>query len=113
MTRRLNYRGSTAWKTDLAADSTSSATEVRWRGGSSVTSARSSSGLVDDGISAGGVGRCGSSIGTETGLAGNKPAAGLDASVAGTDTVIGGGNGCAARDVAFGISDTRGASGMR
>ena len=56
---RKGYFGRTAWNIDFAADNTSSATDVCSRVGGSVTSARRSSGRVT-GMSAGGVGRCGS-----------------------------------------------------
>ena len=61
---RLDYFGSTAWNTDFAADSTSSATLVcsRSRGAGGSASARRSSGGRVTGMSAGGVGRRGSLI---------------------------------------------------
>ena len=55
------YFGKTEWNTDFAADSMSSATDVRSRGAESTASARKSSGGRGSGISAGGVGRSGSS----------------------------------------------------
>ena len=54
-----DYFGRTAWNIDFAADSMSSATEVRSRTDGSATSARRSSGR-ESGMSAGGVGRRGS-----------------------------------------------------
>ena len=58
--RGLNYCGNTAWNTDFAASSTSSATLVCGCADSSTGSARNSTGAAD-GMSAGGIGRRGSS----------------------------------------------------
>jgi hypothetical protein len=99
------YFGNTDWNTDFAAEITSSATDGRFPGAGSTASARKSSGGRGSGISAGGVGRDGSSV--------RAPGEASGFESGGVETRIGGGRGCSAGAIATGAAGDAGAVAAR
>src|SRR6516165_11344370 len=110
--RRKDYFGRTEWNIDFAADSTSSATDGRPCGWASTASARKSSGGRGSGISAGGLGRCGSS-GRAAGGYGGLPSGGVETRIGGGNGWTGGAPAGAGDGTGAGAAITRGASGAR